>query len=369
MLNFASDNTSGASEAILRAVIAANEGEVSAYGKDPLSAKAARLLCETFDRDCACYLVNTGTAANALALGAICPPFGAIFCHPESHIMEDECGAPEMFTGGAKLIGIPGRAGKIAPAELKAVLAHYPRGVEKQVQPAVLSLSQLTECGTIYTCHELACLAALAHDAGLAVHMDGARFANALVSLHCTPAEMSWKAGIDVLSFGATKNGALGCEAVIFFDSLQAASLPYLRKRSGHTLSKGRFLGAQMTAYLENGHWLDLAKAANAHAQKLAQGLAKIQGVRLPWPCEGNEIFAILPRAVDEALRAKGALYYPWKFRDFGSGYEPPAQDEVFVRLVASFATRPSGVARFLSLAASAGLRMTRESKIISKGP
>jgi threonine aldolase len=134
-------------------------------------------------------------------------------------------------------------------------------------------------------------------------------------------------------------------------------------------LSKGRFLGAQMTAYLENGHWLDLAKAANAHAQKLAQGLAKIPGVRLPWPCEGNEIFAILPRAADEALRAKGALYYPWKFRDFVSGYEPPAQDEVFVRLVASFATRPSGVARFLSLAASAGLRMTRESKIISKGP
>ena len=368
IMNFASDNSSGASEAILAAVSAANEGEVPAYGKDHLSAKAAELLCDTFERDCACFLVHTGTAANALALAAICPPFGAIFCHPESHIMADECGAPEMFTGGAKLIGIPGCAGKIARAELKAALVQYPRGVDKQVQPAVLSLTQLTESGTVYTCQELASLSAIAHDAGLMVHLDGARFANALVALRCTPAEMSWKAGIDVLSFGATKNGALGCEAVIFFDPEKAANLPYLRKRSGHTLSKGRFLGAQMSAYLENGHWLDLAAAANGHAQKLAQGLAKIPGVRLPWPCEANEIFAILPRAIDEALRAQGARYYQWNFRDFGSDCEPPAQDEVFVRLVTSFATRPSNVAQFLSLAASAGLRMTRESKVISNG-
>ena len=369
IMNFASDNTAGASEAILAAVMAANDGEVAAYGKDPLSAKAAELLCDTFERDCACFLVNTGTAANALALSAICPPFGAIFCHSESHIMADECGAPEMFTSGAKLIGIPGHAGKIARAQLKAALAQYPRGVDKQVQPAVLSLTQLTESGTIYTCQELASLSALAHDAGLMVHMDGARFANALVSLRCTPAQMSWKAGIDVLSFGATKNGALGCEAVIFFDPSRAASLPFLRKRGGHTLSKGRFLGAQMTAYLENGHWLDLAKAANAQGQKLVQGLAKIPGVRLPWPCEGNEIFAILPRAIDAALRAEGAVYYPWNFRDFGSDCEPPARDEVFVRLVTSFATRPSDVARFLTIAGSAGLHMNRESKIISNGP
>jgi len=369
MMNFASDNTAGASDVILRAVMAANGGEAAAYGKDPLSAKAAELLGDVFERDCACFLVNTGTAANALALAAICPPFGAIFCHFESHIMADECGAPEMFTGGAKLIGIPGHAGKIALRELKAALAQYPRGGEKQVQPAILSLTQLTESGTIYTCQELASLSALAHNARLMVHMDGARFANALVSLGCTPAEMSWKAGIDVLSFGATKNGALGCEAVIFFDPSRAASLPYLRKRSGHTLSKGRFLGAQMTAYLENSHWLDLAKAANAHAQKLAQGLAKIPGVRMPWPCEANEIFAILPRTVDEALRAEGAVYYPWNLRDFGAGCEPPAQDEVFVRLVTSFATHPSNVARFLTIARSAGLPKNRESKIISNGP
>lgn len=354
MMNFASDNTSGASEAILKAMVAANTGEAAAYGKDPFSAKAARLLCETFERELSCYLLNTGTAANALALGAITPPYGAIFCHSHAHIMEDECGAPEMFTGGAKLIGIAGPAGKITVAGLKAALRSFPRGVEKQVQPAALSLSQVTESGTVYSCEELSLLASLAHDAGLAVHMDGARFANALVSVGCAPAGMSWKAGIDVLSFGATKNGALGCEAVIFFDPARAASMPYLRKRSGHTLSKGRFLGAQMAAYLENGHWLDLAAAANGQAQRLAQGLAKIPGVRLPWPCEANEVFAILPRRIDAALKAAGAVYYPWTFHPSAGECAPPGEDEVFVRLVTSFATPSCSVDRFLGVARGA---------------
>ena len=354
-MDFASDNTAGASQAILAAIAAANEGSAQAYGADPLTARAALLLKEVFEREIACFLVNTGTAANALALAAIAPPFGAIFCHAQAHIMADECGAPEMFTGGAKLVGVAGRAGKIAPADLKTVLTDFPRGVEKQVQPAGLSLSQVTECGTIYTCQEIAELTALAHGAGLMVHMDGARFANALVSLHCTPAEMSWKAGIDVLSFGATKNGALACEAVLFFDPTKATSLPFQRKRSGHTLPKGRFLGAQMAAYLENGHWLDLAARANGHARRLAAGLAKIPGIRMPWPCEANEIFAILPGKIDAALKAGGALYYPWRFRDAGPDCAPPAKDDVFVRLVTSFATLPSDVDSFLTLARSAG--------------
>jgi threonine aldolase len=354
MMNFASDNTSGASETILKAVMAANAGEAAAYGKDPFSAKAARLLCETFERELSCFLLNTGTAANALALAAVTPPYGAIFCHSQAHIMEDECGAPEMFTGGAKLIGTGGAAGKITAAGFEEVLRFFPPGVEKQVQPAALSLSQVTESGTVYSCDELSLLASLAHDAGLAVHMDGARFANAIVSLGCTPAEMSWKAGIDVVSFGATKNGALGCEAVIFFDPARASSMPYLRKRSGHTLSKGRFLGAQMAAYLENGHWLDLAAAANAHAQRLARGLAKIPGVCLPWPCEANEVFAILPRRIDAALRAAGAVYYTWTFHPSAGECGPPAEDEVFVRLVTSFAIGPDAIDRFLAAAMAA---------------
>ena len=351
-MDFASDNTAMASQAILAAVVAANEGTAPAYGADSLTAKAARLLENVFERKITSFLVNTGTAANALALGAICPPFGAIFCHEHAHVTEDECGAPEMFTGGAKLVGIAGRAGKIAPEDFKSVLADFPRGLEKQVQPAALSLSQATESGTIYTCMELAELTALSHDAGLMVHMDGARFANALVSLQCTPAEMSWKAGI---VFGATKNGALTCEAVIFFDPSKAAYLPFQRKRSGHTLSKGRFLGAQMAAYLENGHWLDLAVRANDHARRLSAGLAKVPGVRMPWPCEANEVFAILPGAIDAALKAGGALYYPWKFRDGSHDCPPLVKDEVFVRLVTSYATLPSDVDGFLTLAMTAG--------------
>ena len=356
-MNFASDNTTGASETILKAVIAANAGAVAAYGNDPFTAKAARLLCATFERDLSCFLLSTGTAANALALGAIAPPYGAIFCHPQAHIMEDECGAPEMFTGGAKLIGVAGPAGKISAAAFKGVLPAFPRGVEKQVQPAALSLSQVTESGTVYSCEELSLLASLAHNAGLLVHMDGARFANALLALGCTPAEMSWKAGVDVLSFGATKNGALGCEAVLFFDNARAASMPYLRKRSGHTLSKGRFLGAQLAAYLEKGHWLALAAAANGHAQKLAEGLAKIPGVRLPWPCEANEVFAILPGHIDSALQAAGAVYYPWTFHPAAGECAPPRKDEIFVRLATSFATTPDEVNRFLAAASAAAGR------------
>lgn len=358
-MDFASDNTAGVSQTILDAIIAANKGSAAAYGADSFSAQASQRLSEVFETETACFFVSTGTAANALALGALCPPWGAVFCHDRAHIIEDECGAPEMFTAGAKLVGVPGRAGKITPEALAATLSLFPRGPVNQVQPAALSVSQATECGTLYTCAELGELSRMAHDAGLGVHMDGARFANALVALQCAPAEMSWKAGVDVLSFGATKNGALACEAVIFFNSRIAASLPFQRKRSGHTLSKARFLGAQMVAYLDNGHWLALAKTANAHAIRLAEGLAKTPGVRMPWPRQANEVFAILPRRVDTALKAAGALYYQWTYRGgageiAGAEMSPPGQDEVFVRLVTSFATLGSDVERFLGLAQDA---------------
>jgi len=353
-MDFASDNTAGASQAILDAVLAANKGSTPAYGEDPFSAKAALLLSEVFETELVCFLVSTGTASNALALGALCPPWGAVFCHQEAHVLADECGAPEMFTAGAKLVGIEGRAGKIAPGDLAATLAAFPRGVVKQVQPAALSVSQATECGALYSCAELSDLTAIAHDAGLGVHMDGARFANALVALGCSPAEMSWKAGVDVLSFGATKNGALACEAVIFFDPKMASNLPYQRKRSGHTLSKGRFLGAQMIAYLTDGHWLELAKTANAHAVRLAEGLAGAPGVRLAWPREANEIFAIVPRATDKALKAAGALYYEWSSHSLGPEVAPPGEDEIFVRLVTSFSTQAADVERLLAVARGA---------------
>lgn len=348
-MDFTSDNTAGVSRPILDAIFGANEGAASPYGTDSLTADAERRLAEVFEHDLACFLVATGTAANALALGLLTPPWGAVFCHAQAHVMEDECGAPELFTAGAKLVGTAGKAGKIAPRDLAGTLAAFPRGRVHQVQPAALSLSQATESGTIYTCDEIAALARIAHEAGLGVHMDGARFANALVASGCTPAEMSWKAGVDVLCFGATKNGALACEAVIVFDSAKAASLSFQRKRGGHTLSKGRYLGAQMVAYLQGGHWLGLAKTANAQARRLAEGLAEVPGIRLPWPCQANEIFAILPQSLDAALKSAGARYYDWSLP--ASEGVALAEGEHFVRLVCSFATHDDEIERFLAVA------------------
>ncbi len=350
-MDFTSDNTFGAHPKILDAIVAANSGPVASYGADPFTQDAAARLCEIFEHEASVFFVATGTAANALALGAICPPWGAVFCHEDAHISEDECGAPEMFTAGAKLVGIPGFAGKISPADFEKTLASYPRGQVKQVQPAVLSLSQLTEAGTAYACDDIAHLAGLAHEAGLKVHMDGARFANALVAQNCSPATMSWRAGIDVLSFGATKNGALACEAVIFFDSAMAEAFAYQRKRSGHTVSKGRFLGAQMLAYLDARLWLDLAKIANGHAARLAAGLAKIPGVRLPWMPDANEIFVIIPGAIDKMLKAAGAAYYEWGLRDYPPEVIPPSEGEVFVRLVTSYATASADIDRLIAIA------------------
>jgi threonine aldolase len=353
-MDFASDNTSGAHPKILEAIVAANADQLPSYGEDPFTQGAAKEIAKIFEREAAVFLVATGTAANALSLGALCPPWGAVFCHEDAHISEDECGAPEMFTGGAKIVGIKGHAGKITPADLKAILALFPRGQVKQVQPAVLSLSQLTEAGTAYTCAEIATLAALAHEAGLKVHMDGARFANALISQGSSPAAMSWQAGIDVLSLGATKNGALACEAVIFFDPALPEAFAYQRKRAGHTVSKGRFLGSQMLAYLEGGLWLDLAKSANEHAARLAAEFSKVPGVRLPWPAAANEIFAIIPRVLDDHLRAAGAHYYDWTLRAFPAAFNPPGEKEAFIRLVTSYATTAEDIDRLIAVARGA---------------
>jgi threonine aldolase len=352
-MDFASDNATGASPEILAALAAANDGNKPAYGADDFTLRAEALLRDVFECDCIAFLVPTGTAANALAIAALAPPWGAVFCHSNSHVSGDECGAPEFFTAGAKLVELNSNEGKITVPALRDTLALYPRGLVKQVQPAVLSLAQATECGTVYTPAEIAELADAAHAAGVGVHMDGARFANALITLGCSPATMSWRAGVDVLCLGATKNGALACEAVIFFDREKAADFLFRRKRSGHTLSKGRFLGAQMCAYLTAGHWLDLAARANRAAALLADGLAQIPRVRLPWPRQANEVFAILPRIADRALKTKGARYYDWAARGLAAG-EQPQPDEIFVRLVTSFATRDEDIDQFVGTAFAA---------------
>ena len=352
-MEFASDNNAGASAKILAAIGASNGGAAAAYGADGFSRAAEAAVAEVFEHECKVFLLAVGTAANALALGSLTPPWGAIFCHQEAHIYEDECGAPEFFSGGAKLVGVAGRAGKIDPDALRQSLMRFPRGIAKSVQPAALSLSQVTEAGTVYSRAEIAALAEIAHGAGLGVHMDGARFANAVVTLGCTPAEMSWKAGVDILCLGATKNGALACEAVIFFDKEKAADFEYRRKRGGHTLSKGRLLGVQMQAYLDGGHWLELAADANRSAQRLHKGLLAIEGVRSPWPMQANEVFLIIPKRLHAALLSAGGHYYERDPQALTEA-ERPRESELFVRLVTSYATTEAEVDAFVEVARKA---------------
>ena len=352
MINLASDNVMGASQQVLEALVAANNGPEAAYGSDHHTAEAEAMLAEIFEHEVKVFLVATGTGANALALAALSPPWGAIFCHEESHIADDECGAPEMFTDGAKLIGLPGVNGKFTPERLETAIARYPKGVVKAVQPAAVSISQVTESGTLYSLAEIAQIGEIARKHDLGFHLDGARFANALVSLGCTPAEMTWKAGVDVVSFGATKNGCFACEAVIFFNPARAEHFGFRRKRSGHTVSKGRLLGAQMTAYLRHDHWLDNAKHANAMAKRLNQGLAALPGVRMPWPTEANEVFAVLPKARAKILSDAGVRAAPW----YELSVSLPSgaaigSDEVFWRFVTSFATKPEEIDQVIALA------------------
>lgn len=348
-MNFASDNVAGASPRVMEALVAANAGSQRAYGADDYTARVETRLKEIFERDLSVFLVATGTAANALALATLCPPWGAVLCHAEAHVAEDECGAPEFFTGGAKLVGFPGRLGKLLREEIAAYLATPTGRPPHQVVPSALSLTQATEAGTVYTPEEIAALADIAHRHGLGVHMDGARFANALVRLGVSPADMTWRAGVDVLSFGATKNGCLAAEAVIVFNPEKAAHMAQRRKRSGHLLSKGRLLGAQLDAHLADGHWLDLAARANRAADRLAEGLARL-GCRVALPVEANEIFVFLPRAMDETLRAAGALYHPWVTSSLPEGVTA-REGEVLVRLVTAFDTTEAAVDRFLAVA------------------
>jgi threonine aldolase len=352
-MNFASDNVMGASAPVLDALVRANDGPLPAYGADPITARVERRFAEIFEREVSVSLVATGTAANALAIAAMVPPWGACVCHQEAHAMEDECGAPEFYTHGAKLMGLPGSGAKIGLETLTEFLA-WLKPSYRQMPPRALSISQATESGLVYRPDEIAALAQACRPHGIGLHMDGARFANALVAVDCTPAEMTWKAGIDVLSFGGTKNGCLAAEAIVVFDPALAETLGYRRKRAGHVLSKGRLIAAQFEGYLADDHWLRNARHANRMAARLAQGLQRL-GVRLAWPCEANEVFPILPRAADERLRAAGAVYHPWSPVSLPPG-ERIGPDETLGRLVCSFATEESLVDRFLE-AAKAALR------------
>lgn len=346
-MNFISDNTAGASAPVMAAIAAANDGSASAYGTDAWTGRVERLFSEIFEHEVSVFLVASGTAANALALASITRPWGAVLTHEESHVADDECGAPEFFSDGAKLIGLPGAGNKITPELVTKALGRMREGALHQVQPQALAITQATECGQIYTPAEVRALKQAGDARGLTLHMDGARFANALVSLGCTPAEITWKAGVDVLSFGGTKNGCWAAEAVIFFDPARAMETKWRRKRAGHTLSKGRLIGAQFEGLLGDGHWLDLARHANAMASRLAGALTE-QGIALAWPCEANAVFPILSPALQQGLKAAGVGFLPWSDTALPQDVAL-AEGEVVGRFVMSFSTREADVERAIT--------------------
>lgn len=311
-MNFSSDTAAPVHPAILEALAEANAGPAPSYGADRWMAAARAALANVFETDLEMWLVPSGTAANALALSLICPPHGAIACHEEAHIERDERGAPEFYTGGAKLALLPGAHARIDLAALKARLDASRPSFVHEVPVCALSLSNLTESGAAYTVSEIAERADLARAHG-PVHLDGARFANALVTTGVSPAELSWKAGVNVMSFGATKNGAIGCEAILLFGEARkfAPDLMARAKRAGHVPPKMRFLGAQMAAYLKDGLWLDLARQSNDSARRLADSMVKAGG-KLAHPVDGNEVFCRLPPGAADRLSAAGAAFYPW---------------------------------------------------------
>lgn len=346
----ASDNGLGATDRVMAAVMAANSGAALGYGNDDATKRVERQLSDLFEREVAVYLVSTGTAANGLALACLTPPWGVVLSHEESHVNEDECCGPEFFTGGAKLVGVPGLGAKLTPEATAATIARLPKRIPHGAPLTVLSITQSNELGQVYSAAEVAALSALAKSHDMAVHMDGARFANAVASLGCAPADITWRAGVDALSFGTTKGGTIACEAVIFFDPEKGREMVRRRMRGGHLLSKHRFLAAQMEAFLADGHWLDLARHANAMATKLATGLAAVPGIRIPLTPQANGIFPILPKRIEAALKAAGGVFYPWNGHSIPGGRELSA-DETVVRMVTSFATKPEDVERFTALA------------------
>jgi threonine aldolase len=331
---FASDNYAGITPEAWRAMAEANQGHAPSYGQDRWTGRAADLIRETFETDCDVFFVFNGTAANSLAIAAMCQSYHSVLCHAFAHIETDECGAPEFFSNGTKLLPLPGPLGKLEPEAIRAAVErrtdlHYPK-------PRVVSVTQSTELGTVYTPGELDAIGAMARRLNLNVHMDGARFANAVAALGVAPKEITWKCGVDVLCFGGSKSGLAVGEAIVFFRKDLATEFEYRCKQAGQLASKMRFLAAPWVGMLENGAWLTHARHANACAARLARGLAAIPSIRLLAPAEANAVFAELPPPVAQALRQKGWMFYNF----IGAGGE---------RLMCAWDTRDEDVDGFVA--------------------
>ena len=345
---FASDNWAGAHPDISAALARHGEGFQVAYGMGELDREVEKRFAEIFEREVSVWFLPTGTAANSLALAAVGRAGGIAFAHPDAHIREDEGGAPEFLASGVRVRPVPGAGGRIDAAELRKAIEPFSPGTVNMGRAMAVSVTQATEIGTVYSRDEIAAISAVASDFGLPLHMDGARFANALVTLGCSPAEMTWKAGVDILSFGGTKNGCWCAEALLIFDPERAAEMPFIRKRSGMVFSKNRFVAAQFLAYFENGLWLELASHANAMANTLAAAIEASGKARLAWTPQANEVFAILPQPEFERVQAAGAYLYDWPEPAGSEGIL--SEGEVLVRMVTSYATEESDVARFAEI-------------------
>jgi len=350
-MQFASDNWTGAAPEVTDALVREAGRSGAAYGASDIDKAVERRFSELFEREVKVFFVATGSAANALALAAVSRPAGAVFAHAESHVLEDEIGGVEFLANGARLIPVEGPLGKLDPAELRKALARFVPGEIRMGQPTAGTVTQQSEMGTVYALDELREIAAIAKERAVPVHMDGARFAYAIAQLGCTPAEVTWKAGIDILSFGATKNGCIAAEALVFFHAELARDMPFIRKRVGHLFSKSRFVAAQFDAYLRDGLWLKLASHANAMGERLRAGIGSAANARVAWPTGGNETFAVLKKSDAERLRAAGAAFYEWPQPHGFVG--PLAAEEDIYRFVTAFSTQPKDVDTFLATLAA----------------
>ena len=343
---FTSDNAAPAHPTVMNAMLRANTGYTSGYGGEDAMADVQQSICDLFEApNAVVYLVSTGTAANALALATMTKPWETIFCHRNAHIEEDECSAPEFYASGAKLTLVEGPNAMMTPDSLQAAIDYTGRLGVHNVQCGSLSITNVTEVGTVYSLEQIQTLTKIAHTGGVKTHLDGARFANAMVALDCTPAELTWKSGIDAVSFGGTKNGCLGVEAVIFFDPDMAWEFELRRKRGGHLMSKHRMLSAQMQGYLADNLWINLAKQANAMGKKLATGLTQTSEIEFIHPSHANMIFAKWTRATHDKLAAQGAQYYFWPADPAQTG---PADEKLSARLVCNSSTTDEQIDQFL---------------------
>ena len=342
---FASDNWAGADAKINQAILDHSAGFKSGYNNGELDHEVQAQLSRIFERDLTVLFVATGTAANSLAIASVSKAGSVTFCHEDSHLVSDECGGPEFLSGG-RLCPVAGKSGKMDAEALREAIGRFPADFLHHGRPGAVSITQASEIGTVHTLDEISRISAVARENGLPVHMDGARFANALVSLGATPAEMTWKAGIDLLSFGGTKNGCWCAEALISFDPVLSGELAFHHKRAGQLFSKSRFAAAQFKGYLDDDHWLDMARHANAMTARLAAHIEDCPHARLAFKPDANESFMILEKARAEELRKKGAVFYEWRLP---LSHEDLLQDdaEELYRLVTSFATSEEEVDAF----------------------